>query len=98
LRTFGGEAAVAAEDDVDDVCRVLETLRPRLVSLLILLVLPLFIIVGKRCVEGLAEADALEEGMLGLWVHRALLVQDLLELVLIGPRPLAMRVALNSGD
>jgi hypothetical protein len=36
--------------------------------------------------------------MLGLWVHRALLVQDLLELVLIGPRPLAMRVALNSGD
>jgi hypothetical protein len=95
---FGGEATITAEDDVDDVRQVLVTLRPQLVSLLILFVLPLFILVRKRCVEGLSEADELEEGMLGLQVHWALLVQDLLELVLLVPRLLAVRIALDSYD
>jgi hypothetical protein len=95
---FGGEAVIATEDDVDDVRRVLVTLRPRLVSLLILFVLPLFILVRKRSVKGLAEAHALKEGMLELRVHWALLVQDPLELVLLVPRHLATWIALDSCD
>jgi hypothetical protein len=74
LRLLGGEAGVAAEDDVDDVRKVLITLCLRLVPLVVLLVLLLFVLIGKRLVQGLAEADALEKGVLGLWVHRALLV------------------------
>jgi hypothetical protein len=61
----------------------LVSLCPRLVSLLVVLILPLFILIRERCVEGLAEADALEECVLGLWVHRALFVQDVLELILV---------------
>jgi hypothetical protein len=49
-------------------------------------------------VERLANADALEERMLGLQMHQALLVQDFLKLSLIVPRLLASRFALNSGD
>jgi hypothetical protein len=40
-------------------------------------------VIRERCVERLAEADALEEYVLGLRVHQALLVQDLLELILL---------------
>jgi hypothetical protein len=36
--------------------------------------------------------------MLGLQVHWTLLVQDLLELVLLVPRLLAVRIALDSYD
>jgi hypothetical protein len=36
--------------------------------------------------------------MLGLRVHWALLVQDLLELVLLVPQLFAMRIALDSRD
>jgi hypothetical protein len=36
--------------------------------------------------------------MLGLWVHWALLVQDLLKLVLLAPQLLAVRIALDSHD
>jgi hypothetical protein len=70
---------------IDDVLGILISLGPRLVSLLVVLVLPLFILIRDRCVERLAEADALEECVLGLRVHRALLVQDLLKLILLGP-------------
>jgi hypothetical protein len=78
---FGGEATITAEDDVDDVRQVLVTLRPQLVSLLILFVLPLFILVRKWSVEalfilvrtwsveGVTEANALEKGVPGLRVH-----------------------------
>jgi hypothetical protein len=41
LRALGREAVVTAEDDVDDVFGVSETLHPRLVSLFVLLLLPL---------------------------------------------------------
>jgi hypothetical protein len=58
---------------------------PRLVSLLIVLVLSLFFSIRERCVEGLAEVDALEECVLGLRVHQVLLVQDLLKLILLVP-------------
>jgi hypothetical protein len=71
------------------------SLGPRLVSLLDALILPLF---RERYIERLAEADALDECVLGLGVHRALLVQDLLELILLVPQLLAMRVALYSHD
>jgi hypothetical protein len=74
------------------------SLGPRFVSLLVVLVLPLFVLIREKCVERLAETDALEECMLGLRVHRALLVQDLLEPILSVPRIIAMRVALYSRD
>jgi hypothetical protein len=64
---------------------VLETLGPLLFLLVILLILPICILVGRRGLEGLAEADALEECMLRVHVHRALFAQDLLELVLLVP-------------
>jgi hypothetical protein len=60
-------------------------LGPQLVSLIVVLVLPLFIMIRKSCVERLAEDDALEECVLGLQVHWELLVQDLLELILLVP-------------
>jgi hypothetical protein len=44
------------------------------------------------------EADALEECVLGVRVHRALLVQDLLELVLLVSRLLPAGAALDSHD
>jgi hypothetical protein len=89
------ETAVATEDDIDDVSGVLKTLRPQLVSLVVLLLLPLAILVGKRRVEGLAKGDALEKRVLG---HRALLVQDLLILVLLVLQLFAAWVAINSHD
>jgi hypothetical protein len=70
---------------------------PQLVSLILLLVLLFAVLIGHRCVEGLLEGDAMEECVLGLWVHRALLVHDLLILVLLVPR-LATQVPLNSHD
>jgi hypothetical protein len=54
------------------------------------------VLIDGRCVEGLAEGDAPEERVLGLRAHRALLVQDLFVLVLLVPRLLAARVALNN--
>jgi hypothetical protein len=71
---LGWEATVAAEDNIDDVLGILISLDPQLVSLRILLVLPVFILIRERCIERIAEADALEECVLGLQVHRALLV------------------------
>jgi hypothetical protein len=44
------------------------------------------------------KGDALEEHVLGLQVHQVLLVQDLVILVLLVPRVLAVRVALNIYD
>jgi hypothetical protein len=70
----------------------------RLVSLIILLVLVLSDLIGERCVQGLAEADALEQCMLGLRVHWALLVQDLVELVLLVPHLLALWFAIHNRD
>jgi hypothetical protein len=74
------------------------SLGPQLVSLLIFLVLPILVLIRERCVDSLAEADALEECVLGLQVHWALLVQDLLELIPLVPRLLATPVALYSHD
>jgi hypothetical protein len=74
------------------------SLAPQLVFLLIFLVLPLFVLIRERRVERLAKANALEECVLGLRVHQTLLVQDLLELILLVPQLLAMRVALYSCD
>jgi hypothetical protein len=63
---IGWEAAVAAQDNVDDLRGILISLGPQLVSLLIVLVLPLFVRLRERCFEKLAEADALKECVLGL--------------------------------
>jgi hypothetical protein len=94
-----GKAAVSTEDDVDDIFWVLEIFGPRLIALIIiLLILPLAVLIREWSVECLVEADTLEERMLGLRVHRALLVQDFLKLILIVPRLLASRIALNSRD
>jgi hypothetical protein len=54
--------------------------------------------IRERCVERLVEADAFEECWLGLRVHQALLVQDLLELILLVPQLLATQVALYSHE
>jgi hypothetical protein len=35
LHALGGEASVSAEDDIDDILRVLEILSPRLVILIV---------------------------------------------------------------
>jgi hypothetical protein len=95
---LGWEAAVAAEDNIDDVLRILVSLGALLVCLLVVLVLPLVILIRERCIEILAEADALEEYVFGLWEHWALLVQDLLKLILLVPQLLATLVALQSRD
>jgi hypothetical protein len=63
------EAAITVEDNIDEVLGILISLGPRLASLLVILVLPLFVLIKERCIERLAEADALEECVLGLWVH-----------------------------
>jgi hypothetical protein len=44
------------------------------------------------------EADALEERVLQLRVHRAFFVQDFLKFCVIVPRLLATQILLNSGD
>jgi hypothetical protein len=95
---LGGEAAVATEDDVDNIFVILKSLSPRLVSLLVFLVLPLAVLIWERCIEGLAEANTLEERVLGLRVYQALLVSDLLELGLLVPRLLPTLVALDIHD
>jgi hypothetical protein len=77
---------------------VLKTLWIRLVSLIILLVLLLHVLVEWWRVQGLTEARTLEKCMLGLWVHRVLFVQELVELLLLVPRLLAVRVVLDSHD
>jgi hypothetical protein len=47
-----GEAAVFAEDYVDDVLWVLEIFGPRLVSLIIvLLIVPLAVLIGEESIE-----------------------------------------------
>jgi hypothetical protein len=48
LRVLGWEAAFAAEDNVDDVLGILVSLGPRLVSLLLVLVLPLVVLIRER--------------------------------------------------
>jgi hypothetical protein len=47
LRVLGGEAAVSAEDDVDDILRVLEILSPRLVTLIVVLLILLLSVLRK---------------------------------------------------
>jgi hypothetical protein len=52
LRALGGESTVSAEDDVDDVLRILKVLSPRLVtSLIIFLVLSLSSLREGWCIE-----------------------------------------------
>jgi hypothetical protein len=62
LRALGGESAVSAEDDINDVLRILKVLSPRFVTLLpVLLVLSLSCLREGWCIERLADGDALEE-------------------------------------
>ena len=49
-------------------------------------------------VEGLADDDVVEQGVVALGMHRAPLVQDLVELVLLIALLLASRVALYGPD
>jgi hypothetical protein len=71
---LGWEAAVTVEDNIVDILGILISLGLRLISLLVVLVLPLFVLIRERCGARLAEADAPEECVLGLRVHQALLV------------------------
>jgi hypothetical protein len=47
LRVLGGEAAISAEDDVDDILQVLEILSPQLVTLVIVLLILSLSILGE---------------------------------------------------
>jgi hypothetical protein len=94
---LGWEATVTAKGNIDDVLGILVSLEPQVVPLLVVLVLPFVVLIRERCIEILAKVDALEECVFGLRVHRALLVQDLLKLILV-LRLLATRVALHSHD
>jgi hypothetical protein len=95
---LGWEATVTAKGNIDDVLGILVSLEPQVVPLLVVLVLPFVVLIRERCIEILAKVDALEECVFGLRVHRALLVQDLLKLILLVLRLLATRVALHSHD
>jgi hypothetical protein len=77
---------VSAEDDVDNILRILELLSARLVtSIVILLVLSLSSLREGWCIECLADGVALEERVLRLRVNWALFVHDLLVLQVVVP-------------
>jgi hypothetical protein len=76
---LGGKSTISAEDDVDDVLRILEVLSPRLVTSFIILLALLLSCLGEGwCIEGFSDGDALEERMLRLRVYQALFMHDLL--------------------
>jgi hypothetical protein len=99
LRALGGKSAVSTEDDVDNILRILEVLSPRLITFIIVLLVLSLSYLGKGWgIERLVEADALEERVSRLRVHRTLFLQDFLKLCVIVPQLLAMRIALNGRD
>ena len=77
---------------------LLETLSSFLAFFIIFFVPLLPHTLGSRCVEGLTECEAVEQGVIALGIHRAHLLHDLLELILLVALHLALRVTLDRPD
>jgi hypothetical protein len=77
---------------------VLILVAARVVPIIVFLSFLIIILVERFGVESLAKVVALLGGVLGVWVPRALLVEELVEVLLHVVRLLTMRLALHRRD